>query len=255
MRYPVTLQPAGVIPRDPKLKLRMTPTPPTFEQAPAQVECPPVEIDPCCAAGTVVMLDEFGGSGNLSGRTSDSGATYTQVPDEGNSEAITYVIEDGILRRADFSEVGGDSLGEAFFYTDQQPTTSRYYMEVMIKFGDKLTMPDELPVYAFVQFHQDMAEPFSSHVAETLIGGISCQGLGNDATLLNPDDTPYTTSPGSWYKTRLFVDGVDLTLCINGEVVGTATLDAPPTLPLGFDTFNYSGDENFVIEYIKIADV
>jgi hypothetical protein len=205
---------------------------------------------PCCATGTAAMLASFDGSSNIAGYTADSGAVFTQS--SGNTSPDTYQVDGTVLRRQDIGE-GSEGLGEAWMYTDQQPATSRYYIEALIRFKGNVneanSPPD--PLYSFLQFYQQADSPG----LEDLLAGISSQGLGNDVSFLGTNNFSYTTFPGADYKIRLYVDGTHITLCINGEELADEELDAPPVLPIGIDTFNFSGIDNFEIEDLTIVDV
>jgi len=239
----VKLVPAGIIPRDPglRLKLQRAPAAATVSETPK-----PVPVAACTATGATAMFASFNFTGNLPDYVSDSGAVFTLS--SGNTAADTYLVENGVLRRQDFSE-GPDSGGESWAYTDQQPATTRFYIEATITFKGLPNGPD--PEFSALYFYQNATAPGNPDV----LCGLSSQGLGVDASLLGFQNIAYTTLPNTPYVMRLFVDGHDLTLCINGSVVATAALGADLTLPVGIDTFNFGGANNFAIDDLRIVDV
>lgn len=82
MKYAVTLTPGGIIPRDPKLTIRMQRAQPDAETITTQLPAPVV---------STMLLANFSGTGTLNGYTCDTGQTFAMY--DGDGALADYALD------------------------------------------------------------------------------------------------------------------------------------------------------------------
>lgn len=234
-RYPITLLPQGVIPRDLDLTLRLPRTPEPVIKT-VIVEVPATGGDACVPA----VLDTFTAADatKLLAHTGETGATWTRTPGWGIDDDDEYVIYSNKLRRPVFGETPAGDGATALAYPSGTLPASPYSIRLHNLSFAANTTSASIALYEKADTLAGAAEIFE-------MGNPRYEGA-NGIVVVGPGATftgiPFAFVSAQLYEVRLEVNGTAMELFVDDVSTATWTRTAPLVGPIGLEMGDYSSE-------------